>query len=530
MVKDDITDYLSNISSLASKAKDIYDRDVKKNLEIYSEKITEILYDIVNDKESSYGLVLGNDSNKNIKLYNINSRVKESDSLREKVVRDQVFYSLLDVDDDKIANVILDKFDDLIGVRFLVSLSCDCDSLFKLLVGSVEELREKGIVFKNFESNPETMNNGRQIYRLKGIYTCKGLESNKSVQFELQIKSKVDSAWADIEHMLFYKNFNFSYIQSTNKAVMNKIGDLLEQTDKLMVEVRNSQESYEDAVDGLEFDQYLRQRYVRLVNNHLGSPYLLSEHKDLLFSIFSDFKKPHKKSIIALKDAPKDDTIYSFTPNEELAEKTLFKNYLKLRKSSIELIFFECILCEWKAYYDGVFKEISEEDLRKFVCNLCSKVAEKYIGDTSEIDINNYKLWFSETLTRIIDIRPLEFSNRLFIFNKKQMEQISVYWKVRAKNLANFDEVEKEIILFDELFIIYLLNSDKKEQFEEAIVESFFLDESRKLREYFSKMNFDVRDEYEKIQISKSRKNKGVHRFNSFYDFSTSLEEKEGEL
>lgn len=523
MEENSVEKFFDEISIAADNAKNVYTSRIINTLKCEASKIENILKDIVDNKAEEYGLILGNDSSKKIELYSITSRVKEADSLREKIIRDQVFYLLLGQEkEDEIKDIILKSFDDLIGARFLVSLSCDCESIFGLLKDNAEQLKANGILFRNYDTNPEVMKNGRSIYRLKGEYN--------NYNFELQIKSKVDSAWADIEHMLFYKNFNFSYIQGTNKAVMNKIGDLLEQTDKLMVEVRNSQESYELAVEGLEFDQYLRKRYVNLVKDKLGSPYILTEHKELLFSLFNQWGKPHKKAIIALKNDPKDKTVLEFDIEENLKKETLYGNYIKMKQHSIELIVFECIYCEWKAYYDGEFKKLTKEEFKEYLGVLFSKIAENYKGDVEEIEIENYSEWFKEIFIDIMSKKELEFNNQMFVFNKKTMEQVAIYWKVRARNLPDFEEVEYQVKQFDELYITYLLNRENEDQYINEINDIFDSDDGDECKKFFHNMNKNIEEMYKEMQRSILGKNKGKHTYNMFYEISVKKQISGGEI
>lgn len=262
--------YISKIKETAEKGK-----------KAYSEKLEEILKKEIGDlrdalkecvkahaKEEEFALIVSNDASSEIELFEMVDRVKSPESLEEKIIRNQEFFDLMDKEGDELIKAIQEKNDDLMGLRFLVSLSCDCERLFNLLGKYQKDLKEKNITFLNLEQNPQTMRNGRPIYRIKGKY-------KDEYPFELQIKSKVDSAWADIEHMLFYKDYQFSYIQSTNKQVMKKLGDLLDQVDELMVQVRESQASYERDRKEMEFTQYLGTKYRNQIQDIIGSVFVL---------------------------------------------------------------------------------------------------------------------------------------------------------------------------------------------------------------------------------------------------------------
>lgn len=439
-----------------------YERGMYDDLKKVEKRLEDTISGIVNQYAAEYKLLYQNDSSKEIKLYELSGRVKEPESLREKIVRDQLFCYMQEAssDEDKI-NIIKLRIDDLIGIRYLVSLSQDCTSMHSLIKEKISEFNEKGINFFNIDNNPQKMKNGRLIYRLKGSF--------EGYNFELQIKSKIDSAWADIEHMLFYKDFNFSYIQGTNKEVMNKIGDLLEKIDVLMLQVRESQEEYDKKVDEMDFNQYLRKRYVELVRSKLGSSYVLTEYRNCIFKMFATFGSETREKILSYKDCPKENNIVEFDFEDDLKENALCKNYMKLKNMSVELSIFESLYYEWIACLEKKYKKIKERDLKQYLNTLISCLTqERNYG-------HNFAEWVSGSVIAELNSKLQSISNRLFVFDKEEHEMVYSYWKashVDAESewelIDNYDDLRNSL---DGIIIRFMMDHKNAGIYLEELLE-----------------------------------------------------------
>lgn len=152
----------------------------------------------------------------------ITSRIKGSESLKEKIIRNQ-FYLHYDTPEEMLLNL-----HDLIGLKI------DCrfiDEEFKIY----KQIKEYFIIQKEdgystcerfphialnlVPHQPQSQRNGFAIYRIDGYF----LNGDHKVTFELQIKSLVNSFWGDIEHKLVYKNKNYIAYDSFMKDMLSTI-------------------------------------------------------------------------------------------------------------------------------------------------------------------------------------------------------------------------------------------------------------------------------------------------------------------
>ncbi|MBQ0000919.1 MAG: hypothetical protein KBT01_05200, partial [Clostridiales bacterium] len=333
---------MKEIRKISENASEWYDAHLKETLDKKLDDIEAIFKELAANYAPAYHLVHQNESSKEIKLWLISSRVKGASSLAEKIIRGQQFYDLDLSTDETSEATILANNDDLIGLRYLVSLSCDCASVFQMICDHYDELTAKNITFSNLKSNPEIMHNGREIYRLKGRYEDK-------YPFELQIKSKIDSAWADEEHMLFYKESRYSYIQKSQRAIMNQVGELLDQADKLMCLIRHSHDEYTpDEIRESEFYQKLENRYAPVLREAISNTILLKQYRTAFYYYFNVWGEKSRKSF--LRRMTEEDpltSINSFTVDEDVKKSLLWKNYEAMKESCLEFILAEHISGDW---------------------------------------------------------------------------------------------------------------------------------------------------------------------------------------
>lgn len=421
-----VNDYAKRIRDTAQNVGEIYDTKVRPDLETAKDSIIKLLEELINKNASAHKLILTNDSSKEIKLYELVGRVKQKESLIEKIVRNQIFDCFFDKTEEEIITEIKKNIDDLVGLRFLVSLSCDCEKVFEILRDSQSELNSKGITFgTDIKSNPQIMKNGRPIYRIKGNFG--------DVKFELQIKSQVDSAWADIEHMLFYKDYQFSYNQNTNKSIMNKIGDLLGEVDKLMIQVRDSQLQFEKERDQLVFNQNLGNAYKNFFKGKLISASALKENKGVLYKLFKTFSEENQVKINRIMESRTNEQnareLHEFLfPSQGLS--TLMGNYQKLKAKRIDFILFEDIYLDWttstEEHSNPFSIELTDEILKKYLKKLletfiCDKVSNIRSHINKDIDFENVQDSFEDFATSISEAYISALSNYNFDSSPDQL-------------------------------------------------------------------------------------------------------------
>lgn len=472
--------YVDKIKEIASVSADIYSLKMLNTLQSQIVKLKSSLAEIVDTHatEDKYSLIVSNDSSSNIKLYELVDRVKSSKSLEEKIIRNQEFFSLEPVktNEKELIEKIYKLNDDLMGLRFLVSLSCDCNSMYNLITDYKDEFEKKGIEFLDLTPNPQIMQNGRQIYRIKGKY-------NKEYPFELQIKSKVDSAWADIEHMLFYKDYQFSYIQNTNKEVMNKLGNLLDKVDDLMIQIRESQKSYEYEKKEMEFTAHLGSQFKDFLIEKVGSSFILNDYRKPLYNLFSTFSDPEQQIISRSTSHP---LAWFEFPNPKVTDPFL-SNYNKMKEVSLELVIFEHIYSTWindlgwHKSFDKVVKYV------EYFTSLLKCIIDYNIDDYKDIYhinddcANDFSIWASSLIANSLKTnKTLHYRPKLFIYSAAKLIMLYSYYFASKHFQSNHgestmidDEKEKTVTALikriDNEIVSFLFDNDNKHA--QAIVD-----------------------------------------------------------
>jgi len=176
------------------------------------------------------------------KGWTIHGRVKSAESLREKILRKGYY--------NKYENgaAIIDALPDLIGIRIQCLLNQEEKNAYELLQNKKMSLDEEG--FSNYkterearmtlllQNQPEKQKNGHDIYRIEGRYYDP--EWMKLIHFEVQIKSMVHSFWGELEHSMFYKNYDYSISQKILTQSMDNILAELDLVDKEMEGLQNN--------------------------------------------------------------------------------------------------------------------------------------------------------------------------------------------------------------------------------------------------------------------------------------------------
>lgn len=181
---------------------------------------------------------------------NVNSRVKSSESLKEKIIRNK-YYRKYDTSEEVLLNL-----SDLIGVRVECRFIEDEMKIYKRLKKVFNKKSSDGYYYNNLNENirlevsskqPQEQKNGFEIFRIDGIYE----KSNKSIRFELQIKSLVNIFWSELEHKIIYKNNNYRLADGFLKELMGSIKKNLAMIDNQLLMIYNQFNSM-DSVDPMK--------------------------------------------------------------------------------------------------------------------------------------------------------------------------------------------------------------------------------------------------------------------------------------
>ncbi len=163
-------------------------------------------------------------------LVGVTHRIKSESSLREKIIRNNLYkqYS---------AQEVVGACSDIAGIRlecrFLqdeAALYEKLKELFKIDAGDGYYCPEgkKHLRLRLGTPQPEYQKNGLEIYRIDGFVELGGEKYN----YELQIKSLVNSFWSEIEHKIIYKNKRFMLIDDFVNELMGSLNDSLKNIDR----------------------------------------------------------------------------------------------------------------------------------------------------------------------------------------------------------------------------------------------------------------------------------------------------------
>ena len=214
-----------------------------KQLEIFDfiDSTIEILErdkEKLNDVSSIIEKYFENELCDNDNFLSVNSRVKSSISLKEKILRNNYYIKY------KSPKLLFDNLSDLIGVRIECRFIEDEIEIYKRIKelfnsqkcdGYYYNAKNPNVLLKLDEEQPQVQKNGFTIFRIDGKYICNG----KSVNFELQIKSLVNMFWGEVEHKILYKNFNYMLGEQFFKDIMASLKDNLTMIDRQLLILYN---------------------------------------------------------------------------------------------------------------------------------------------------------------------------------------------------------------------------------------------------------------------------------------------------
>jgi putative GTP pyrophosphokinase len=160
-----------------------------------------------------------------IDVHNVSFRVKSEDSVKSKVSRPDRIYQTVD------------DLSDLVGLRVVTYFEDSIEAVAHVVETHFQVDRERS-VDKRLHQDPSSFDY-RSLH-----YVCQSSDTN--LTFEIQIRTILQHAWAEIEHDLGYK-FPEA-VPLPIKRRFSRLAGLLEIADAEFVELRKTMESYESAV------------------------------------------------------------------------------------------------------------------------------------------------------------------------------------------------------------------------------------------------------------------------------------------
>lgn len=452
-----IKDYIEKANSFGK----YYEQNVYSHLKEITSEITKEFKEVFEQHARDAGLVISNSVYENIYLFEFTDRVKEPNSLVEKLKNKNMIFDLsnsfniVDLEDEQ--KILLDNFffkiDDIIGIKILTSLNKDCENVLELLKKEITN-NPNGIELALDGEIPTTMSNGRKIFKLKGCYKSK-------YAFELQVKSKIDSTWGDLEHNLFYKDYDFNYVKNNNKEIMLGIGSLLEQTENLMLSIRQSKNEFNNEYNKYSFYQSVNEGFKDFVQLHYNSNYVLEKNMDRIYGMYEIcFGAYSQNHIVKVEDIE--------LPQPSLVASNLNENFNVLKTNNFDIALLEAIHFNWIRTKQML--NISEDQgridslVKALLCHSLNEVAElleitllpeRYIDTIMNIINNNQFEGFRENL--LINTGKLAqfvmINNAIDeVGNSSEEEEFSDFEYLELEGFTEFVE-ELKFILFNQLFI-----------------------------------------------------------------------------
>lgn len=193
-------------------------------LQVREETYKEICGKIIDYLES---VLKGSD----IEIAFVSGRNKSVESLREKIYRKNYACKYSTAKD------LLDNLSDGIGVRVVCLQTEDEEKIVKYLMqifdvtqeidGRIYYGQHGSFLYIDYTKQPELQKNGLSIYRMDSFWK----DDNNKVKVEIQIKSLVHLLWGEVEHSLFYKNYDYIMSNDYFSNLMKSLNIELENID-----------------------------------------------------------------------------------------------------------------------------------------------------------------------------------------------------------------------------------------------------------------------------------------------------------
>lgn len=433
---------------LYQEISNIYEDSVIRDLKAAEIDLKEIFEQIFEQEADDFGLVT-NSSITSIPYFSIKSRVKKVKSFTEKLVRKDIGITLLKEFGMKKENILankaqlinkLKKLDDIVGLRIVTELREDTLNAYKLLVEKTSLFESKKVIFYDIKHQPQVMKNGLSIYRIKGEYD--GL-----VCFELQIKSKIDEAWGEMDHTIFYKDHSSSLIKPTIQKTMNNVGIILEKLETLLYDLRHSSQVFEANSSYIEFENNLYKKYNVAIATIFKHPVPLADISKVVYS---------------LKSSEEFDGEINFEINFEFVEFEIddpfYSKLLELFHSSHNLIIVEALFyCILKSKdEDQSISQVNYKELFERFYNYYQRYANSQIDKDGEFVCDDFQ--------KIIKNNIKYIQNNSIITDLKKIE---IFKKIDTLIKNSLEDSDEEIKVINSLFFLAYFSSD---------FESYYID------------------------------------------------------
>lgn len=414
--------------------------------------------------------------------FKIVSRVKKEESMQEKIIRNNDFLLLsdslgevnleyLNKEQDDLLFQYYKQTDDLLGVKILGELNVDVERIFEIIKNHQSNLEDYKIyVLSDINLQPTLMKNNLKIYKLR----CKYILGDQDYLFELQIKSQFLSAWGDMEHQQFYKNYEITPIKSSVQDIMNNVAHLLTSIEKVLLTVRESDQQYKvrESFDFLLTK--LNDCYALTINQKLNRPYTydFTTLAGLIYEVLSYKEIETSVFMQRLLDQKIDEDSRNIILESSLPE---VENLIELSRKSYDLQVLILIIKD-------ILKSSRNEgyEMKRIVKMYIELITFKYLQNEKKEDFIEVKTEKKALLKSISNILRLTTEPNVFFLDKRFL-----IWGLFSNNLFDMifendliDENEKQGIIeqLSTFFGIYIFGGDLKIIRKEIItIEEYIL-------------------------------------------------------
>jgi ppGpp synthetase/RelA/SpoT-type nucleotidyltranferase len=439
------------------------ERTFQQQFQATAESIKIVFKTLLDDNGEAFDLISKN-SVRDIKFYSIIHRIKEVDSIREKFYRS----NLLNTDFKDLnlknrpevrrnRNVVKQCFkrcDDIIGVKILTDLNQDCKKVLSILKDNESYLASENIDLNRDDlmKQPTKMKNGLEIYKISGTY-------NSDNKFELQIKSKILSAWGDMEHSIFYKDYFISPVRESTQATMNHIGRLLSQIDNFLSSVRNANKSYEKNAEVTTFLSWFDKEYSEVISDKLGGiGFKIDPISEVLFYVKT-------ANNISEKISRRELQLNHFRYRSSRQRN---QDYIAIRNSSFDLKILEAVLLSWLWVPSSIKKSNWDSRLKSYL-----EVIIEFLGNALQNHFDGYEKREIISLinTYFDEVLKYKPNSRVFLSPKIYIKHIEFVNFVRSEVELSYPSVAERYLRYihdiDLIFLNFRLNGDCGTQMED---------------------------------------------------------------
>jgi ppGpp synthetase/RelA/SpoT-type nucleotidyltranferase len=415
--------------------------DIRKDLISNQLLIVDRLKEIIDKYSEEYDLTKSNSVRK-LRFYSLVARVKETESFSEKLIRNND-YNIFDSELDDLENINIPELknkikqlDDLIGIKILTDLNTDSINMFKLISSSkfLKEAKDSGIEINaaDLDVQPVKMKNGLNIFKLRCKY--------EAWNFELQIKSKLESAWGDMEHSIFYKDYKLTPVRDLAQQSMNHIGQLLIEIDSFLEEIREANDNFSDNSKAILFSNNFEAAYSTQVSKVLsGISYNFKKIASLSYNI--------AESGVNILGTENVDSDYLSL------ECVKYAWYINLRNEDFDLQIFEAIILS------NMEGKIEEQNLEQYLDRYFEIIKRSYIKTIENKNIIQDPELAEELVTKFFEVC---ISNKCkeFVLNTKNVlkhiENLKLFYE--SIEVLEFEPNEKIELL--NTYTIFCFNGD----------------------------------------------------------------------